>query len=122
MGEKLKAAVDAIPDVMAELTRDFVEKKDLNARVQVRLRMKALLDFLSADTEYPPNPIVDGKKGPAGFAADQQMQSPAYAAGGVVNGNSVFTGTGMNISAPIAISAPVPIPAAQPIDNTDILG
>lgn len=123
MGEKLKAAVDAIPDVMAELTRDFVEKRDLNARVQVRLRMKALLDFLSADTEYPANPLTDAKKGPVGIAVDQQMQFPVMAAGGGNNNASGFgTGTSINVTGPSLVPAAVPIPAVQAIDNADILG
>ncbi len=119
MGEKLKAAVDAIPDVMAELTREFVEKKELTSRVQVRMRMKALLDFLSADTEYPPNPLVDGKKAPM---QDNFVQAQPSVFTGSQGGLGFGTGTTLNMANPVAIPMAVPIPSALPIDNADILG
>ena len=49
----LVVAVASAPKIMAELTRAFIEKKDLKSRVQIRLRIKAILDLLSVDTEYP---------------------------------------------------------------------
>ncbi len=47
------------PEVMADLTRQFREKKTLTDRVLVRLRMKAILDLLSVDTNYPANPALN---------------------------------------------------------------
>lgn len=49
----------AAPALMAELMREFIQKKDLNARAQMRLRMKALLDLFSVDTSYPPVPALN---------------------------------------------------------------
>lgn len=62
-------AIDAAPEVMAALVRQFIEKKDVDCRVQVKMRMKALLDFLSVDTTFPPNPLPDSKVSPAREAA-----------------------------------------------------
>lgn len=50
------------PDVMRELTREFILNKDVNDRVSIRLRMKAILDFLSTDTNFPPNPLKEEPK------------------------------------------------------------
>lgn len=41
------------PAIMAQLTGEFVEAKDLNTRAKIRQRMKAVLDFVAADTAYP---------------------------------------------------------------------
>ncbi len=60
VGYKLAAPVDNMknnmPDVMAELTKQFIEKPDANGRAKIRKKMKAILDFLSADTSYPELP------------------------------------------------------------------
>lgn len=67
--KQIQAAIDAAPDVMAALVRQYIEKKDVDARVQVKMRMKAVLDFLSVDTTFPPNPLPDSKVSPARDAA-----------------------------------------------------
>jgi hypothetical protein len=56
MGEKLESTVTAAPEIMAELISEFIKNKDLKSRIQVRLRIKALLDLLSVDTTYPALP------------------------------------------------------------------
>lgn len=61
-----------VPDIMGELMKDFVERRDLNSRAQIRLRMKALLDLFSADTGYPPIPSISSPR----------MARGAFAAGG----------------------------------------
>ena len=60
-----------VPDIMGELMKDFVERRDLNSRAQIRLRMKALLDLFSADTGYPPIPALSpsSRQGRGAFAA-----------------------------------------------------
>lgn len=45
-----------LPELMSELTREFMTKTDLNSRAAIRVRMKALLDLASADTKYPEAP------------------------------------------------------------------
>lgn len=58
-GPKTKAAIDSAPEMMAELMREFIDHKELNARVKIRLRMKALLDLVAVDTQYPKSPALD---------------------------------------------------------------
>lgn len=67
--DKIQMAIDSAPEVMAALVRQFIEKKDVDTRVQVKMRMKAVLDFLSVDTTFPPNPLPDSKVSPARDAA-----------------------------------------------------
>jgi hypothetical protein len=71
-----------VPDIMGELMKDFVERRDLNSRAQIRLRMKALLDLFSADTGYPPIPALSpsSRMGRGAFAAggNDYMGAPAY--------------------------------------------
>lgn len=64
-----------------------MEKKDVESRALIRIRMKALLDFVSIDTVFPANPALDktSRPGPARMAA---MQDP-YAAQGMVGGLDV---------------------------------
>lgn len=59
IGEKIKAMIEGAPDTMAELMRAFIDSKDLNTRVKIRLRMKALLDLVAVDTVYPKVPARD---------------------------------------------------------------
>ncbi len=93
------------PKTMFALMRDFVEKKDVNSRVAIRLRMKALLDFVSVDTEFPPNPMLKMDAAPA----------PAREA-------SIYGAAAMEW--PAQVARPVAIAGVDPqrIDNTDILG
>lgn len=97
------------PDEMCNLTKQFILKKNVNDRVSIRLRMKAVLDYLSTDTEFPPNPLIkkDEGKSPARdaamFAVPQQgiaYQPNVYPVAGVAE----------------------PIPGAQRLENADILG
>lgn len=97
------------PEEMAELTKDFITKKNVNDRVAIRLRMKAILDYLSTDTEFPPNPLIkkDEAKTPARDGA--YMAAPGQA--GLGYAGNVF-----------ALPAVEPIPGAPRVDNTEILG
>lgn len=66
------------PALMAELTQEFVDARDLNSRAKVRARMKAVLDFVSVDTSYP----AIGTEAPAGgnmigFGANPGYDAPA---------------------------------------------
>ena len=98
------------PEEMAELTKDFITKKNVNDRVSIRLRMKAILDYLSTDTEFPPNPLIkkDEAKSPARDGA--YMAAPGQAGLGFA-GNAVYP-----------VAAVEPIPGAARVDNTEILG
>jgi hypothetical protein len=109
----IEKALESAPDVMAALMKEFVEKKDVDARALIRVRMKALLDFVSVDTVFPPNPAVD-KTIPVGPARDAALRDP-YAVqyqGGVFGGG-----------APAQMNQQHPAPAAVPrrADNGDIL-
>jgi hypothetical protein len=100
-----------LPEEMAHLTKQFIEKKNVNDRVAIRLRMKAVLDYLSTDTEFPANPLLKKEEGKtpardAAFAAVPQM------AGGV----------GMYQGNVYPVAAAEPIPGAPRVDNTEILG
>jgi hypothetical protein len=84
-GKELDAALGQVPMLMAELMKEFIENKDLNSRVQIRSRMKALLDFAFVDTVWPTNPIMKKGEGPnpardmAMMDSGSMMQSPAIA-------------------------------------------
>lgn len=98
------------PEEMAHLTKQFIEKKNVNDRVSIRLRMKAVLDYLSTDTEFPANPLI--KK--------DESKSPARDAAMYAVPNQQGLGFGQN---PVyAVSAAEPIPGAQRMENADILG
>jgi hypothetical protein len=100
------------PDEMGELTKKFIQNKNVNERVSIRLKMKAILDYLSTDTEFPPNPLL--KKDPAPTPArDMAMGFPAI---GMQANGGVF-------AQPVQALGPVePIAQAQRMDNTEILG
>lgn len=108
--EALKAALETIPEVMAALMREFIAKKDVTTRIQIRLRMKALLDFVGVDTEYPPNPLKksEARAEPAREAAMRdgaQLGLQAYPAVGVAE----------------QAAAPPPPPPRVGIDNSNIV-
>lgn len=98
------------PEEMAHLTKQFIEKKNVNDRVAIRLRMKAVLDYLSTDTEFPANPLIKKDEGKTP-ARDMVMGAVPQMAGGGVYANAVF---------PVANAEP--IPGAPRVDNTEILG
>lgn len=99
------------PDEMAHLTKQFIEKKNVNDRVAIRLRMKAVLDYLSTDTEFPPNPLLKKDEGKTP-ARDMAMAGVPHMAGGV----------GMYANPVYPVSAAEAIPGAPRVDNTEILG
>lgn len=114
MEKTLENLGSLLSPAMADLMKRFVEKKNLNDRVQIRLQMKALLDFASADTEFPPNPIT--QKDPRAQMGDNS---------GMQIGTAGSFSPIINTQAPggyMALASPVPIPAARPVDNSDILG
>lgn len=49
----VESHINDSPDMMFELTQQFIAKKSLNDRAKLRLQMKAILDFISVNTEYP---------------------------------------------------------------------
>jgi hypothetical protein len=102
------------PEEMALLTKQFIEKKNVNDRVSIRLRMKAVLDYLSTDTEFPANPLIkkDESKSPARDAA--MYAAPNQQGQG-------YAGNAVNTVWPLAAGAE-PIPGAQRMENADILG
>lgn len=97
------------PEEMADLTKQFIGKKNVNDRVAIRLRMKAILDYLSTDTEFPANPMLKKDPGPAPARDQAMMAVPAL--GNVNYGPPVY---------PVATAEA--IPGAPRVDNTEILG
>lgn len=76
-GPMMEALAQDAPKIMAELMTHFIERRDLNSRAQIRLRMKALLDLFSADTGYPAIPSIStARMDRDGFGPVQQ--APAY--------------------------------------------
>ena len=92
-----------LPDTMKDLMQQFLLRKDINSRVQIKFRMKALLDYAAADTEYPVNPLTAPDKVPT-------IQIPQMQDGGMA-------------AAPmLSAFRPAPVPAADPqLQTSDIL-
>jgi hypothetical protein len=67
---------EAAPGVMADLIREFQKNKDYNARTKLRLRIKGLLDYLSADTEYPPAGSMEQSGASTGFVLQRPRPLP----------------------------------------------
>ena len=86
-------------------------KKNVNDRVAIRLRMKAVLDYLSTDTEFPANPLIKKEDGRSP-ARDAAMAAVPQMAGGLG-----FYGGNVH-----PVAAAEPIPGAPRVDNTEILG
>ncbi len=113
-GTELGAALERLPALMGELMKEFIEKKDLTARSQIRLRMKALLDFAHVDTTYPPIPGMKSSAGPnpaRDVMMNDQGQAPVAPAIGGVFGNA---GQAYMVQ-------PVPGAERAPDDNSTIL-
>lgn len=100
------------PEEMADLTRQFIGKKNVNDRVSIRLRMKAILDYLSTDTEFPANPLIKKDEGKTP-ARDGAMMAVPHLGGG---------GLGYIQPTVYPVAAAEPIPGAPRVDNTEILG
>lgn len=113
-GEFLKATRDQAPKLMMELMCEYIEKRDLNERVQVKMRMKALLDLFGVDTVYPTVASIEPKRRDPGMIYGG---APALGDYGLPGGRP------QNI--PIAPGDAVQaIPGAEPIglNNNDITG
>lgn len=93
-GKELDAALGHLPALMAELTKEFIEKKDLNTRVQIRCRMRALLDLAFVDTIWPGNAM---KKDP----------SPAR--------DMAMNDQGMGCAPAMTVAPSAYMPAVQPV-------
>jgi len=117
---KLRLLIETMPAAMAELVKDFTDKRELNARVEIRMRIKAVLDFLSADTVHPPNPLLT--KAGKGPVQDAVMGSTAMEPTGT-GANIGFTQSPVFGSAYAPLATPVPLGAVQPVmDNSEVLG
>lgn len=104
--KELQETLERLPALMGELMREFIAHKDLNKRVEIRYRMKALLDLVFVDTVWPSNPAVKKADGPnpARDAAMDSGMAPVPNVGGV------------GIFAPAAVQA---VPGArEESDNT----
>lgn len=58
--EHVTQFVKNAPQMMAELTQQFIDRKAIGDRSKFRLQMKAVLDMISVDTEYPTPEKKDG--------------------------------------------------------------
>jgi hypothetical protein len=117
IGGKIKTMLDAAPDTMAELMRQFIESKDLNTRVKIRLRMKALLDLVAVDTVYPKLPARDMDQG-RGIGRGRPYEPMVPALQGPMDvqaemDHRVGEGVGGGV---------LPVPGAEAIQNDDVLG
>lgn len=65
----IKDGLDRTPEMMAALMKIFIQKKDVDSRVQIKMQMKALLDLASVDTTFPENALPDSKVASARDAA-----------------------------------------------------
>ena len=105
-GKELDAALAQLPALMAELTREFIENRDLNARVQIRMRMRAILELAFVDTIWPTNAL---KKPAPGSAREAAMGDPV-AGDGMTVGN--------NVQPAVFATAPVQaVPGAERADD-----
>ena len=73
VGPEWAAFAEHAPALMAELMKEFIDKKSLNDRAMIRLKTKALQDLFSADTGYPPIPAIS--------AAQQRARRGGFAGG-----------------------------------------
>ncbi len=69
---------NSAPDVMRCLTEQFAAKSEVNERARIRRQMKALLDFLSADTTYPALPKAQAQANIFGNMAADVRQADYY--------------------------------------------
>jgi hypothetical protein len=113
--DALKLALSNMPEVMASLMKEFILNKDITSRIQIRLRMKALLDFAGVDTEYPPNPLIKKEAENGAQPAREAAMQDGRAAG-------------LQYSAPGQVTAFGPTEGAMPptpprvgIDNAEII-
>lgn len=106
-GKELAAALNHLPLLMGELMKEFIENKDLNHRVQVRCRMKALLDLAFVDTIWPTNPAMQKGPGPTP-ARDMAMAD---------SGPAPSANVGIYATSPVQAvpGAPVPVEADNSI-------
>lgn len=89
---RIAAVLEDIPGLMKALTEEFIAKTELSERAKIRLRMKALLDFVSVDTTYPKIPNLDGRPAPAAPApAIGHALTPEVALGAPPIGQAVAT-------------------------------
>lgn len=117
--EMLKDQPDAViqdallraPETMAALMRKFIDKKDVDSRVQVKMQMKALLDFASVDTTFPENPLPDSKVKPAQDLVGAAPMIAPVAPGGVFGHGMAVHGMNEQAAAP----------AGPRINNADIV-
>jgi hypothetical protein len=57
--KELEEALERLPSLMGALMREYIQKRNVNDRIQILQRVKALFDFASVDNEFPPNPALD---------------------------------------------------------------
>jgi hypothetical protein len=109
---KFDALIDASPDLMSELMKDFVGVKDYNARAKCRMKMKILLDLASVDTKYPDIPALQPQRPGMGPGAGPYIHNGfPLPAPGIVRGALNQPADGIE-----------PIPGAYPErENEDIL-
>lgn len=107
--KELGATLAQLPALMAELTREFIENRDLNARVQIRMRMRAILELAFVDTIWPTNAL---KKPPPGGAREAAMNDPIAGDG--------MTAANVNQQAVFATAPVQAVPGAERADDNTI--
>ena len=122
MADEPKTVIDdhvaSLPDVMRQLMVEFSGNKDFNSRAKTKQRMKAVLDFVAADTSYP-TASVHPKEPLGDFLGVNQWCAPNPAMGPLPMPRQ---GIGDYIH-PADANNFVAIPGARPErENEDILG
>lgn len=82
-GPKFEELGRLVPQVMAELTEQYIASRGLAERAVIKLRMRAIQDLFGADTEYPARPDLNNPPRPpmAGAAARPYIPQPVPPAG-----------------------------------------
>lgn len=120
----LGAFLKEAPKVMADLTRMFIACTDLTERAKIRLRLKAILDLISVDTDYPPVPALNAQGGEGGLG-DYLQQGPRRRLRGARPFELGVPAPALQQQIRAAVEQEVggvaPVPGAEPAPGNDIV-
>lgn len=115
------ALIKSAPTAMAELMREFIDKKEFTSRAKTRLKMKSLLDLVSSDTTYPGIPEVKPQQqfggGQLAYNQPVMMRNPHGFGQGQMGVGNLWPD---NLLTDGVANDVAPIPGAN--QNDDILG
>lgn len=67
-GPATNALIEQAPAVMAELTSQLIQHTDVRIRERLRKQIRAIFDFIQADTTHPGTSVLEDSKRKDGFA------------------------------------------------------